>query len=167
MDANPDTAIDPRIGQIDEPLDKQGLQQAEAVAEDLKGIPFNTIISSPLKRAYQTAEIINKYHKLPIEVEKAWRERDTGGYVAAEAWNDLFNFDKDFLPKNTEGLREFFERVYSALDALKERHPNETILVVSHGGVHQALYAYANKLELVGSVRNSPLHNCEYKTYEL
>lgn len=167
MNATPDTAIDPLIGQIDEPLDEQGIQQAETVAEELKDVSFDSIISSQLKRAYQTAEIINKYHNLPIETDRAWRERDTGGYVTAEVWNDLFNFDKNFLPENTEGLRDFFQRVYTALDALKERYPNQTILIVSHGGVHQALYAYANKLELVGNLRNSPLHNCEYKIYEL
>ncbi len=167
MDATPDTSVDPQTGQIDEPLDAKGIQQAETVAKELKDISFDAIISSPLKRAYQTAEIINKYHKLPIEIDKFWRERDTGGYVTAEVWSDLFNFDKDFLPENTEGLRDFFQRVYSALDALKERYTDKTILIVSHGGAHQALYAYANKQELIGNVRSSPLSNCEYKTYEL
>lgn len=167
MDANPDTIVDPVTGQIDKPLDTLGTQQAETVAKELKDVSFDVLISSPLKRAYQTAESINKYHKLPIEIEKVWRERDTGGYVTAEVWNDLFNFDKTFLPENTEGLHDFFQRVYGAVDKLKEKYADKTVLIVSHGGVHQALYAYVNKLELVGNVRNSPLHNCEVRAYEI
>ena len=167
MSATPDTALDPKVGQINEPLSAEGIQQANKLAEELKDIHFDAIISSALKRANQTAEIINKYHGLDQHIDNVWRERDTGGYVTAKVWNDLFNFDKNFLPENTEELQAFFQRIYTAIDALKEQYANKTILIVSHGGVHQALYAYANKLPLSGNVRNSPLHNCEYKIYEL
>jgi len=167
MSATPDTALDPSVGQINEPLSEDGLQQANALAEELKYIHFDAILSSALKRANQTAEIINKYHGLTVTIDDAWRERDTGGYVNAEVWNDLFNFDKNFLPENTEDLRAFFQRIYTAIDVLKDTYGDKTVLIASHGGVHQAVYAYANKLPLVGNVRNSPLRNCEYKIYEL
>jgi len=167
MSATPDTPIDTAIGQINEPLSELGIQQASKLAEELKDIKFNAIISSALKRASQTAEIINKYHALTPTIDNVWRERDTGGYVTAEVWNDLFNFDKNFLPENTEELQSFFQRVYTALDALKDKYGDQTVLIVSHGGVHQAVYAYAHKLPLIGNVRNSPLHNCEYKIYEI
>lgn len=167
MSATPHTALDPNVGQINEPLSDEGIQQAGELAEELKDIHFDAILSSALKRASQTAGIINKYHGVAVIVDNEWRERDTGGYVTAEIWNDLFNFDKNFLPENTEALQAFFQRIYTAIGALKEQYANKTILIVSHGGVHQALYAYANKLPLIGNVRNSPLRNCEYKVYEL
>jgi len=167
MSATPETALDPGVGQINEPLSEDGVQQANALAEELKDVHFDVILSSALKRANQTAEIINKYHGLTVTIDDTWRERDTGGYVNAEIWNDLFNFDKNFLPENTEDLRAFFQRIYTALDALKDTYGDKTVLVTSHGGVHQAVYAYANNLPLVGNVRNSPLRNCEFKIYEL
>jgi broad specificity phosphatase PhoE len=167
MSATPETSIDPKTGQIDEPLSETGVQQATELANELKDVHFDEIISSALKRASQTAEIISEYHELIPVIDNVWRERDTGGYVTAEVWNELFNFDKNFLTENTEDLHTFFRRIYTALDTLKEKYSDKTVLIVSHGGVHQAVYAYANNLQLVGNVRNSPLHNCEYKIYDL
>lgn len=167
MDAKPDTPLDPAVGQINEPLSELGIQQANAAADELQQIEFDAIFSSALKRASQTAEIISKHHELTVNIDNVWRERDTGGYVTAKAWNELFNFDKNISTKNTEDLRTFFERIYAALDTLKEAYEERTVLIVSHGGVHQAVYAYANSLPLVGNIRNSPLHNCEYKIYDL
>ncbi|MFZ3009455.1 MAG: histidine phosphatase family protein [Candidatus Microsaccharimonas sp.] len=167
MYATPDTALDPDNGQINEPLDTEGVDQANKLALELKDISFDAIISSPLKRAQQTAEIINTYHNLPIKIDPVWRERDTGGYVASEVWNKLFDFDTNFSLEASEDLRTFFQRVYKAIDALKEEYKGQTVLIASHGGVHQALYSYVNKLPLTGNARNDPLQNCEYRIYEI
>jgi len=167
MDASPDTPLDPEVGQINEPLDDKGIQQANTLAEELKNISFDAIVSSRLKRAYETAAIVNKYHNLSAEMDDAWRERDTGGFVTPDVWDDLFDFDKNIQRENTEELGVFFKRVYDAVDKLKMRFPDGTVLVVSHGGVNQAVYAYANNLPLVGYIRNDPLHNCELRIYEI
>jgi broad specificity phosphatase PhoE len=47
-------------------------------------VKFDLIISSPLERARQTAQIINKYHKMPIKIEDDLRERDAGTIVDAK-----------------------------------------------------------------------------------
>lgn len=167
MYATPDTALDPDNGQINEPLDAEGIDQATKLADELKDVAFDAIISSPLKRAHQTAEIVNTYHNLPIKIDAAWRERDTGGYVTSEVWNTLFNFDNGSSLESIEDLRTFFQRVYRAIDTLKEEYKDQTVLIASHGGVHQALYSYVNKLPLTGNARNDPLRNCEYRVYEI
>jgi uncharacterized phosphatase len=166
-DASADTSPDPETGEVDEPLNAEGTQQANDLAEDLKNVAFNAIVTSPLKRAYETAAIVNKYHELAIEIDNVWRERGIGAYVTLDVWHDLFDFDKQFSLENSEDLRLFFKRVYDALDDLKEEYKDKTVLLVSHSGVHQAIYAYANKLPLVGNGRVSPLHNCEYRIYEI
>ena len=48
------------------PLNSNGKKQAEELAEDIKSININYIYSSPLKRAIQTANIINKYFSKDI-----------------------------------------------------------------------------------------------------
>lgn len=144
-----------------------GIQQANDLAEQLKDVQFDAIITSPLKRAYQTAGIINKCHNLPINVDIRWREREIGEYTDLETWNKLFDFNQDFSLENSENLRDFFDRVYSAIDDLKQKYSKKTVLIVSHGGVHLALYVYANKLPLSGNVRISPMKNCEYRIYKI
>jgi len=166
-DANPDSIPDPIRGEVDEPLNEVGTQQAYNLAEQLREVTFEAILASPLKRARQTAQIVNQYHDLSVEIDESWRERGIGAYVTLEVWHDLFDFDKNVSLKNSEDLHIFFKRVYSALDALKERYVDKTVLLVSHAGVHQAIFAYANKLPHSGNGRLAPLHNCEYKIYDI
>ncbi|HEX6462510.1 MAG TPA: histidine phosphatase family protein [Candidatus Saccharimonadales bacterium] len=56
----------PTVGS-DEPLNEIGIQQANELAEQLKDVGFDVIISSPFKRAVQAAEIVNKHHHLSID----------------------------------------------------------------------------------------------------
>jgi broad specificity phosphatase PhoE len=155
------------ITELDEPLNQAGIQQAKELAEQLKEIKLDAIISSPLKRAYQTAELVNAHHNLPIIVDDVWRERQAEIYIDIDSWNDLFDFDKNIPVENGESLNQFFERIYTAIDSLKNKYNDKTILVVSHGGVQHALYAYAHALPLSGNIRISPMKNCEYRVYEL
>lgn len=145
-DAGIDSPLDPANGEIDEPLNQEGIQQANDLSEQLRDVEFDAIISSPLKRAFETAEIVNKYHQLPIEINKNWREREIGEYVDLETWNYLFDFDKNIQLNKFETLDNFFDRVYSAVADLKQNYAGKTILITSHIGVHNALYAYVNQL---------------------
>lgn len=164
--SNAQAVNQPTVGN-DEPLNEIGIQQASELAEQLKDVGFDVIISSPFKRALQTAEIVNKHHNLSIDVDNAWQEIQTNGYVDINTWNDLFDFDKSTSNENTESLTSFFKRIYTALDKLIAEHDDRTVLIVSHGGVQHALYAYANKLPLAGDMRISPMKNCECRVYEL
>lgn len=166
-DANAAMVDGGSIAELDAPLNQLGTQQAKELARELKDVQFDAVISSPLKRAHQTAELINEHRRAPINVDSAWRERDAKTYIDIKSWNDLFDFDKNIQLEDSESLQEFFERVYAALDGLKRKYDGKTILVVSHGGVQHVLYAYANKLPWSGNMRISPMKNCEYRVYEL
>lgn len=166
-DANMDTIPNSVSGEVDEPLNTLGVAQANDLAEELRGVRFDAIISSPLKRAHKTAEIVNRFQKLPIEVDAEWRERDIGKYVGPEAWNDMFDFEKNIERENVESLTDFLKRIYDAADDLKQKYKDKTVLIVAHGGVHHALHAYVNDLPFTGNIRIQPLKNCEYRVYEL
>lgn len=152
---------------VDEPLTDIGLEEATKLAELLKNVDFDAVISSPLRRALETTEAVNKYPKLPVEIIDDLQERKAPDYIDMNTWNDMFDFDKNFSLKDVEPLPDFFERVFKVLDDLKTRYRDKTIIVVAHGGVHHAVYAYANRLPLKGNVRISRLKNCEYRIYEL
>lgn len=51
-------------GQTDIPLNAKGLEQAESIATRLQHEPLQAIYSSDLRRAWQTAEVIARYHEL-------------------------------------------------------------------------------------------------------
>jgi uncharacterized phosphatase len=130
-------------------------------------VHFDAVIASPLKRARQTAELVNELQNALVMIDPVWRERMIGEYTDLETWNKLFDFDQHFSLAHSEDLKDFFKRVYGAIDELKQQYADKTVLIVSHGGVHIALYAYVNGLSLTGNIRVSPMKNCEYRIYEL
>src|ERR1035437_6117799 len=110
--ANANSPISPLNAEIDEPLNAESIVQANDLAEALRNVHFDAIISSPLKRAYQTAEIVNKYHNISIKVDPVWREREVGGYTDLETWIKLFDFNQNFSFAHSEQIKDFFERIY-------------------------------------------------------
>ncbi|MCX8061229.1 MAG: histidine phosphatase family protein [Anaerolineales bacterium] len=137
-------------GQYDFPLSEKGVQQAQRLASlwKEKRIQFDQIISSPLSRARQTAEIIAQTLLIPLELDPIWMERDAGllsGLHPEQAQNlyprpDFMSlYDK--IGKTGESQWELFLRAGKAVETLIRRQPGR-YLVVSHGGIlNMVLYA--------------------------
>lgn len=156
------------VKERDDPLNQTGIEQAKEVANKLKEYKFDVAVTSPLKRAHQTAQIINQYHNLQIEIEDDLRERFINDTVSGPEWQRLFEFgSEENKTVDGENLEVFFKRVYGCIERLIDKYHGKTVLVVAHGGVHHAFYAYSNKLALKGSIRISPLENCEFREYDL
>lgn len=67
-------------GQADPPLSAEGERQARAAAEALRDIPFRRAVSSDLRRAVQTAEILADALDLTVQVDLDLREIDVGDW---------------------------------------------------------------------------------------
>jgi probable phosphoglycerate mutase len=63
-------------GQLDVPLTPEGRQEAEALARRLAGVRIDRIVSSPMVRALETAQVIAKGR--PVELDERLRELDYG-----------------------------------------------------------------------------------------
>ncbi len=130
-------------GQSDYPLTERGRKQAYALAERWKRerVSFDAVISSPLSRAKETAEIVAAELGLTVELDPLWLERDSGkfsGLTASEVRNNFIHpeFYAPFDPvgENGEGDWELFLRAGQALHCLLQREPAR-YLIVSHGGL--------------------------------
>jgi broad specificity phosphatase PhoE len=130
-------------GQTDFPLSIKGVQQAEALAQYWldRQETFDQIISSPLLRALQTAEIIARYLKMPIEQNPLWMERDAGlisglhHLVAAEQYPQPdFVTPYDPFGINGESQWDVYLRAGKAAQDLLRRPPAK-YLIVAHGGL--------------------------------
>ena len=62
-------------GQVDIPLAPKGIEQAEMTSEGMKDIPFDHIFSSPLKRAYKTAQVVRRDRPIEIVRDEFWNVR--------------------------------------------------------------------------------------------
>lgn len=130
-------------GQAEFPLTDRGREQAQVLAERWKEeqIQFDYVISSPLSRAKETAEIIASTLNLKIEFDPLWLERDNGDFSGLTSHEVRQNFQHpefitpyDAVGGDGEGDWELFLRAGQALHNLLRRPPAK-YLIVSHGGL--------------------------------
>jgi broad specificity phosphatase PhoE len=131
-------------GQSDEyPLLEKGKEQSRALAARWKGekISFDKIISSPLLRAKETAEIIVDILKCPLEFDPIWMERDSGNLAGKKRKDQEFIIPRpdfinlyDPIGETGESEWELFMRGGKALQSIFQRSPGK-YLIVSHGGI--------------------------------
>ncbi|MFI7633345.1 bifunctional RNase H/acid phosphatase [Nonomuraea sp. NPDC049400] len=130
-------------GRGDAELTANGLAQAAAAAERLSREPYrpDVIISSPLKRARQTAEAVAQRTGLDIEVDEDLRELDFGaweGHTFTEVQRHwpaelaAWLADPETAPPGGESFAFTARRVQAAGERLVERYEGKTILAVSH-----------------------------------
>jgi broad specificity phosphatase PhoE len=137
-------------GQSDHPLTEKGLDQARALADywNTNLVHFDLIVSSPLLRASQTAEIISQKINAPIEYDSQWMERKFGSIenhsfsdINRENFRSKFYHPYDPIGETGESLVDLFQRASLALQDLLRRSPG-SYLVVSHGALlNMVLYA--------------------------
>ena len=95
-------AIGKLQGRTDIPLNETGIQQAEECSEFLKTSQWDVIITSPLQRAKQTAEIINKNIKVPVIEMDDFMERDYGDAEGMAYEERIAKFPGNIYPNQEE-----------------------------------------------------------------
>lgn len=157
-------------GKADIELSEEGRFQAKETSKLLEGEKIDLIISSPLKRAVQTAEIINENRKIPMIIDDRISERNFGVYEGRDVttfdFNEFwsFKYPKDF--EGAETLKDFFERVYKFLDELKEKYKDKRILLVTHGGVSIPVNCYFNGIPDEDNIFFLCMNNCEVAKFK-
>lgn len=116
-------------------LTRQGLRDRMKVVEALKNIEIHAVVSSPYKRAVDTVAPLAESRGLAIGTDADFRERKVG-----DGWlEDFTTFAKgqwadfDYALEHGESLRQVQTRNLAALDRVLERHPDETVVIGTHG----------------------------------
>lgn len=131
-------------GSMDAPLNERGLAQATRVAAYLGGCcaDASALYSSPLQRAYRTAELIAEAVGLAPQIDEALTEYDLGCWEG-KTYHDLqhehrlwhhMRRDPDFAPHGGESPRQVTDRFSRALLRIARGHPAGRVIVVAHGG---------------------------------
>lgn len=151
-----------------EDLTDNGIMQANELKNKIKDMSFDIIISSPLKRALHTANIIND-NNTSIIIDDRLEERDPGNLSgqSLEVTNreEYWNYNTNAQYGTSENIKEFFKRVYDFLDELKTKDYN-SVLIVAHSGVSKAFSTYFEGIQ-DGMFLRRGIKNCEIKEYEL
>lgn len=130
----------------DSPLTEKGIKHAQLLAESLAGMagPVEKIFSSPLGRAFGTAEIIGRQLSLPVTVDERLVERNMGIFEGL-SWESVrekypgefsktVSNDNGYQIPEGESKSEYLEKVSSFLDFAAHERKGEIILAVTHRG---------------------------------
>lgn len=158
-------------GSSDIPLNDMGREQAREAGRRLAGQHWDAVVSSPLSRAAETAAIIAEAVGLPgYEVIDDLRERSYGdaeGLTGAEL--DARQERGEYV-KGREKRSHVVDRVRPALIRIAEQHPDESVLVVTHGGVIGSLVRFATDHawpEPGQLIRNASSHHFAFRDGEI
>lgn len=132
-------------GLTDLELTERGREQAEHLAEEVDGCAIDLILSSPLKRAYETAEIVAQRHGIPIQIEPRLIEQNYGIYEGKDRKDPGFLANKRcfaYRYPGGESMMQVAYRIYGLIEEIKEKYAGKNILLVSHGGVCRVVRTY-------------------------
>ncbi|ARI76628.1 histidine phosphatase family protein [Halobacillus mangrovi] len=125
-------------GSSDIPLDKEGREDAEKLAERLETEKWDALFSSPLQRAKQTADIISRKVGLHIKFDPRLREAGGGQIEGTTEEERVGKWGENWrsLELGMEKPESVVKRSLSFMEDLAEENaPGVNIIVVSHGGV--------------------------------
>lgn len=169
-------------GQTDIELNGIGRQQAEETGKSIRNENIDLIITSPLKRAKETAQIINRNFNVTIIEDNRLMERKFGkseGLTKSEIRklkeinpeiNDVWNYNRNIDFNDMETMEDFCNRIYEFLDDIIKNYKDKNILLVTHGGVSIPIKCYFMKYPLENLVdRNviKALKNCEIAKFKI
>ena len=147
-------------GSTDIPLNDTGRNQAAATGRLLARRNWDAIIASPLSRAAETAAIIAKHVGLPqVETLAPIAERNYGLAEGLTGDEVEERYPHGTTVPGRESRDEVASRVIPALLSLAESHPDESLIVVSHGGVIRAVLNSVTGVSGVESIRNGSIHS--------
>lgn len=145
-------------GKTDIPLNAEGIKQAKRCGQYLTNATWDVIITSPLKRARKTADIINETLRVPLVEMSEFEEKHFGDAEGMTYEERAQTFPERYYP-NQENDTLFAKRLAKGLETIQRHYPNKRILVVSHGGVINALLRALSNGE-IGSGKTRLLNTC-------
>ena len=146
-------------GHTDCELSAKGRLQLEQLKERCREMDIECIFSSPLLRTRETADAVNFYHSLPIQVEDGLIEIN-GGVFEGQHWCDLprlypkaydlwANDFANFQVENGESMEDVYNRITLTVTKLVACNHGKKIAMVTHGCAIRNFLSYANYSSLL------------------
>ena len=154
-------------------LNEKGRQQAEKLGQRLSKEKIDIVYCSPVSRCQETLDIIRKHinPSIPIIVSNLIQERDFGK-LSGKSWNEI-NFDDLDIDSDenkqlgVESLGELSQRTQKFIDEVKSKHPNQTVLVVSHSNPLRMVFAHLLHMTFLEVLEKIKIKNASLSILEI
>ena len=131
-------------------LNEEGRTQARQLIERLSQRAIAAIYSSPIERAQQTAAPLAQARGLAVAIDDAFSEIDFGDWTGRtfaeleadhDRWRAWCERKSVTAAPGGEAFTAVQRRVLDGLERLRRRHPEEAVVVFSHGDIIKAAVA--------------------------
>ena len=140
------------MGRSSEDLNEAGYTQARRLSLRLACLPIASIYTSPLRRAYTTAAILNEPHRVELTVMESLTEIHLGDWQGLHVdevkrrWPELWRQSRvdpsEITLPNGESVWETAERAVRAFETVVETNPGKQIVMLTHQYIVRAIVAY-------------------------
>jgi probable phosphoglycerate mutase len=142
-------------------LSREGLEQAEIVADLLGVEPLAAVYCSPRERAFYTARAVAEQHEMKAEVAEGLDEVDFGDWTGRSfddlegdpVWDEWNAARGTARPPGGESMAEAVTRAIAAIEELSSTHPDQVIAGVSHCDIIRGVIAHYLGLPLDNLLR--------------
>jgi broad specificity phosphatase PhoE len=124
-------------GRLDPPLDDVGYAEATALGARLRNVRLAVVVTSPLRRACQTAAMIAQATGAPLEICEGLADRDYGPWAGTPGSEVVGRFGSLDAAPGVEPATSLVGRVVSALEDIAGCWPSRSVAVVAHDAVNR------------------------------
>ena len=145
-------------GHSNSDLSSVGQAQIQALGQWMKNVPFDLIYSSDSLRAKQTAEAITQFSGHELQFDQRLREKNLGVFEgltseeARERHPEVFRLFKTagskYVIDEGESTQQLQDRALEIVDEIRIKHPEERVLLVTHGGFIRVVMKHSLGLSL-------------------
>ena len=145
-------------GHSNSDLSSLGQAQIQALGQWTKNVPFDHIYSSDSLRAKQTAEAITQFSGHELKIDLRLREKNLGVFEgltseeARERHPEVFRLFKTagskYVIDEGESTQQLQDRALEIVEEIRIKHPEERVLLVTHGGCIRVVMKHSLGLSL-------------------
>ena len=145
-------------GHSNSDLSSVGQAQIQALGQWMKIVPFDHIYSSDSLRAKQTAEAITQFSGHELKIDLRLREKNLGVFEgltseeARERHPEVFRLFKTagstYVIDEGESTQQLQDRALEIVNEIRIKHPEERVLLVTHGGFIRVVMKHSLGLSL-------------------
>ena len=138
------------VGRAAVPINAAGELEARAVADAMAGLCLSAVISSPQRRALQTADFISARAGVPVTVDQGLDELNMGAWTGANldilhddpAWHAFNHFRSAATIPGGEAIITVQERAVRSVLRIRAAYPTGSLALVSHADVIKAVLVH-------------------------
>ena len=157
-------------GDTESDLTEKGIEDAKALQELVASLDIDVVVSSPLRRALDTAKLITNNTK-DIIIDERLIERDFGlsegkpvdEELTVKYWNFKLNTDINQVEK----IQDLMFRITEFIEDMRNKYDDKKVLVVAHSAILREIHNAINGIPEDGDLLKIEIPNLRIIEYEI